>query len=70
MLEILLEVLNRLREVPGLGFLRRTYEDLKIKRDKVNSIARKVTTQKKYAESSLARVRDVPSIVKGSKKRT
>jgi hypothetical protein len=70
MLPLLLEVLDRLREIPGLGFLRTLYEDLRMKKAMVDSQARKISTQKRLAETSLKRASEIPSVVKGSKKRT
>ena len=70
MLNILLDILDRLRYVPGLGWLRSLYMDLNNKKMNMEIQARKMSNIKKRTETSLRQVREIPSVLKGSKKRT
>jgi len=70
MLDILLEILNRLRYVPGLGFVKGVYDDLRLKKMKIESQASKLNKKKNSTITSLKGVQEIPSVLKGSKKRT
>jgi hypothetical protein len=70
MLPILLEILDRLRYIPGLTFLDRVYRDVYFKKQSMELQARKLNSEKKRMQSNLQRVKEIPSVVKGSKKRT
>ena len=68
-LKILAEVLFRLKELPGLGFLNSYYCRV---RDTHNMIKKKIKvfeTQKGNLQANVQRVKEVPSLIKGSKKK-
>jgi len=68
-LPILLEILNRLRVLPGLGFLHHVYEDLRSKQMRMEIQAKKLATLKKRTQTNLKDAAEIPSVLKGSKKR-
>jgi len=63
-------MLDRLRYLPGLTFLDRVYRDLYAKNETMLLKARKLKSEKGRLQSNLKRVKEIPSVVKGSKKRT
>jgi len=64
-----LEIIDRLRYLPGLGFLHDVYRDLNMKKISMEGQARKLNSLRKSTQSNLKRAAEIPSVLKGSKKR-
>lgn len=70
MLQMLIELLDRLRFIPGLGWLDALRHDVVARKIAVEQQARKINNAKKLADHNIQSVREIPSVIKGSKKRS
>lgn len=69
MVNIVIEILERLKQIPGLGFLYKTQSELMARRAEMDTKARKVRNFKRDVEVGFKSAKEIPSVLKGSKKR-
>ena len=70
MFQIIIEILDRLRFIPGLGWLDSIRQQVVVRKMSVDQAAKKINSAKKLAEYNVKSVREIPSVIKGSKKRS
>lgn len=69
MLDWLLAFLERLKVIPGLGFLTQVQRDLEWKKMDAEKQTRKINNLKREWEIGAERAKEAGSMLKGSKKR-
>ncbi|MFO0905393.1 MAG: hypothetical protein U0939_20460 [Pirellulales bacterium] len=68
-LKILTEALFRLKDLPGLGFLNPYYCRVRETHDQIKKKIKSFETRKGNLQANLRRVKEIPSLIKGSKKK-
>ena len=68
-LKLIAEALFRLKDLPGLGFLSAYYYRVIGTHEKIKKKIKAFETQKGNLHANLRRVKEIPTLIKGSKKK-
>lgn len=68
-IKLLIEILRRLKFVPGLGFVDAYYTKLLGTYAKIDKKRKEFIARKDYVADKLRSAREIPALVKGSKKK-
>lgn len=68
-LKILTEILFRLKELPGLSFLGAYYYKVRATHDQIKKKIKLIETQKGNIQANIERTKEIPTLIKGSKKK-
>ncbi|MFO0867313.1 MAG: hypothetical protein U0935_00050 [Pirellulales bacterium] len=69
-LKLLTEILFRLKELPGLSFIDPYYQRVRNTHMQIKKKIKKYETNRDNIRAKVKQAREIPSLVKGSKKKT
>ncbi len=69
LLHLLTEILFRLKELPGLSFLGTYYYKMRDTHEQIKKKIKAYETKKGNIEGNLQRAKEIPTLIKGSKKK-